>query len=114
LATRGPRGLLFKDYASYDAIATQLDRDRIEAFYARRGYFDADVTGVEVRGCNGGVAVWFRVEEGAPAIVSRVSVDGTGEALTAEEAHELSSLARGDVFVHQQYLDAKRRFQQRL
>lgn len=114
LATHGPTGILFKDHARYDPVAAQLDRDRIEAYYARKGYFGADVTDLDVRRCNGGVAVWFRVREGQPAVVSEVRIDGAGEALPTEAARDLVTLERGDVFVHQDYLDAKDRFRDRL
>lgn len=108
LATRGPTGILFKSYTRYDPALAQLDRDRIEAFYAHKGYFAAEVTDLEVRACDGGVAVWFTVEEGQPSVISKVDFAGVGAALDRDEARELTSdLRRGEVLIHQEYLDAK-------
>src|SRR6187549_1194825 len=67
LATRPPQGLLIKTATSFDPIALELDRKRVEAFYHERGYFDAQVTDVKVhRGKDNGVSVEIAVVEGAP------------------------------------------------
>jgi translocation and assembly module TamA len=112
---RGPTGLVFKEHTRYDPALAQLDRDRIESLYARRGYFAAEVTDLDVRSCDGGVGVWFTVVEGQPSIIAEVEFDSAGEAISRDELRALTSdLRRGKVLVHQEYLDAKQVIELRL
>ncbi|HUH03073.1 MAG TPA: POTRA domain-containing protein, partial [Kofleriaceae bacterium] len=109
LAMRGPTGIVFKEHTRYDPALAQLDRDRIESFYARRGYFAAEVTDLDVRPCGGSVGLWFTVIEGQPSVIADVTFAGAGEAVGREQLRGLTSdLRRGKILVHQRYLDAKR------
>lgn len=71
---------------------TEFDRDvqRIEAFYADRGYPSAKVTGVDVQlnDAKDKVAIKVNISEGAPVIVESVAFEG----LDAIPADHLASL----------------------
>jgi translocation and assembly module TamA len=116
LATRPPQGFLVKTATSFDPIALELDRRRVEAFYHERGYFDAQVTDVKVqRTRDGGASVEIDVTEGEPTQVASLSFDGVkadfARGVLREHAPELEEGRRLD---HPAYLLAKDALQQAL
>jgi translocation and assembly module TamA len=109
LATRAPSGWLFKSLYRFDPATAQIDGDRIERYYERRGFYAASVVDIEVNPCDQGVEVVFQVEEGQPSIVSKLSFRGTGASLSSADARALApGVERGEVFIHERYLEAKR------
>jgi len=116
LATRPPQGLLIKTATSFDPIALELDRKRVEAFYHERGYFDAQVTDVKVhRGKDNGVSVEIAVVEGAPTQLASIDFAGVkadfARGVLKEHAPELEQGRRLD---HPAYLLAKNALEQAL
>jgi translocation and assembly module TamA len=77
LATRPPQGLIFKQGQPLDRLALQLDRRRIEAFYHANGFFDAQVTNVDVQDLPDGATVKIEVEEGLPTRIASIDFVGT-------------------------------------
>ena len=114
LATRGPverpgiSGVLIKDRQRLDPDALATDRRRIEAYYRERGYYEARVEDVQVTPAGRGlVKVVFRVREGRPVRVSKVTVTGLDEAPDARQRVEKLPIAEGQVFTEGAY-DAAR------
>jgi translocation and assembly module TamA len=114
LATQGPvnragfGGTLVKERQRLDPDALATDRRRVEAFYREHGYYAARVTDVRVEPSGDGlVKVTFVVEEGPPARVAKVTVNGLDAAPQAREKLGDLPLRPGDVFTHAKY-DASR------
>lgn len=109
LATRGPEGIIFKEYARYDSVEVERDVQRIESFYKRQGYFSARVTGVDVEPRGDRVEVRFEVSEGAPTHITGVAIRGLPESLRSEPmVEELRGvLERGSVFDNELYEKVK-------
>ncbi len=110
LATRGPverpgiSGVLIKDRQRLDPDALATDRRRIEAYYRERGYYEARVEDVQVTPAGRGlVKVVFRVREGRPVRVSKVTVTGLDEAPDARRRVEKLPIAEGQVFTEGAY-----------
>lgn len=85
---------------------TDVDKERIEAYYRSRGFFSARVPSVEVLPHGeGGVDVHFRVEEGAPSRVSDVDLQGLSALpqRRAEKIRRLVKLQEGEIFVYGDY-----------
>lgn len=110
LATRGPQGLIFKEHTRFDPIEAHVDRERIEAFYAREGFFSAEVIDVEVRRVADGVEVAFHVEEGAPSKVPDIDIEGAPRELQ-DELGDRVEVEEGETFEHDAYLESKRRLE---
>ena len=105
LATRGPvaRGGvsdgLVKDRQRFDPDALATDVKRIQAFYRDRGYYAVTVEDPGVEGVEPGlVRVVFRVEEGSPARVTKLDVEGLDAAPEAQKKLGKLPLRVGDVF----------------
>ncbi|HEX9101005.1 MAG TPA: BamA/TamA family outer membrane protein, partial [Polyangia bacterium] len=89
-----------------------VDKRRIEAYYAAHGYFLAKVTHAEVRPTKDGKAVDVKlvVDEGPATKINDLSIDGIDP--IGPKAHDLHrqlklKLKRGDVFDHGRYLEQK-------
>jgi translocation and assembly module TamA len=112
LATHPPRGWIWVERAPYDPVLVRADRDRIEAYYARHGYFSARVVAVDSRPLEpGAFRVVFHVEEGQPSRIDRVRIAGGGKLEEAERrrlqaGHPLETEA---VYRHQAFEDARQR-----
>jgi translocation and assembly module TamA len=109
LATRPPQGWLIRTREELDPVALDLDRERVEAFYHERGYFDAHVTDVSVQKSRDGVArVQITVEEGDPTKIAAVDVVGVDMDLARRAfARGEFSIEPGTTFQHPDYLLAK-------
>jgi translocation and assembly module TamA len=81
-----------------DPDAVAADRRRVEAFYRDQGYYEAHAeVAVEPAGA-GRVRVVFRVEEGRPTRVTKLTVNGLDAAPEARTAAGVLPLRVGDVF----------------
>ncbi|HEX4513318.1 MAG TPA: POTRA domain-containing protein, partial [Polyangiaceae bacterium] len=97
-----------------DPFTVDIDRKRVEAYYAAHGYFFAHVTEATVipRGTDGkSVDVKLVVDEGPPTVIDKVVIHGL-EPLSAKEGPALQKLlekpfGHGKVFVHETYLERK-------
>jgi translocation and assembly module TamA len=89
-----------------DPFTLSTERERIEAFYQARGFFDAKVVQAESkRHREDSVDVTITVEEGAPTKIRKVEIVGLealGKQGTRIKMH--FGLARGMVFEHAKYL----------
>lgn len=115
LSTRPPGGLWpFRRYERYDPLLVDVDAERIEALYQRKGYFSARVVDTDVKPAGGDkVEVTFVVEEGAPSRISDLAVQGLQGPLHRELLRGLArgGIAPGQIFDHGKYLAAKRELQ---
>jgi translocation and assembly module TamA len=105
LATQGPvarpgvTGVLMKDRPRLDPDVLPIDRRRIEAYYRERGYYGARVEDLQVLPAGPGlVKVVFRVSEGTPVRVTKVTVNGLDEAPEARARVGRLPIAPGQVF----------------
>lgn len=124
LSTREPEGWwLWRKEFRFDPLALERDRDRIETYYHRHGYFSTQVTDVRVRELSGGrVDVTFVVHEGPPAILDDVIVEGAPElpgrdhdpAVHAGALRRMLGLAAGERFLYDAYELSKERMVQAL
>jgi outer membrane protein assembly factor BamA len=89
---------------------TDVDKERIEAYYRSRGFFSARVSNVAVVPYDeDGVDVHFHVEEGAPSRISGVDLQGLSE-LTPRRAariRRLVKLRQGEIFTYTDYVNNK-------
>jgi translocation and assembly module TamA len=98
-----------------DPFVVNVDKERIEAFYHARGYFDARAVSAEVVPWRGppeaprAVDVHFIIDEGLPTHITEVAVNGLGEQPFSHKLELLvhQKLRVGDRFDHQDYLEAK-------
>lgn len=108
LATRPPRGLIFRSRTTYDPVALQLDLRRVEAYYKEHGWFAARVVGVDVKAVGrDAVRVTIHVEEGEPTRITAVQIDGVPARARAAAHAVTDRLEPGEVLVHPVYLEAK-------
>lgn len=111
LATRPPTGLVSKRYTYFDPLLAAVDKERIEAYYQRQGYFSARVEDVLVRRRDDSVAVSFVVEEGEPTRITELDLAGLSDSGERPQPGELGSLVSelevGEIFVHEEYRRAK-------
>ena len=104
LATHRPEGLLRREGYPLDTDALGVDRRRIEAWYREHGYYRARVAEPEVAAAGRGrVRVTFRVEEGPPVRVRKVTVTGLDAAPEAKARLERLPIAPGQVFEERRY-----------
>lgn len=97
-----------------DPFTVDIDRKRVEAYYAAHGYFFAHVTEATVtpRGKDGkSVDVKLVVDEGPPTVIDNVVVNGLTP-LSEKEGAALQKMLEkpfrhGSVFVHDRYLERK-------
>lgn len=118
LATRPPRGLVFRTYEPFDPLSLQVDIDRITHYYQTQGYFSARVTDTRVReepekpeeGYRL-VEVRFFVDEGQPARITHVRLEGVPAALRPriDLQRIAGAIRKGNVFHDEAYQTAKRR-----
>jgi translocation and assembly module TamA len=103
-----------------DPFTVDIDRKRIEAYYAAHGYFNATVkeAKVEPRDPNKeSVDVKLVVDEGPPTKIVELKTEGLDALGTAAQRiqNRLSkTFKRGEVFRHEAYLDQKGRLETRL
>jgi translocation and assembly module TamA len=118
LRTRDPSGFIVKDYAEYDEAAIARDRDRIESFYKRHGYFSTEVTGVKVKkDPPDKAAVTFVLTEGAPTRITKVEIEGMPTRTPDGDEVVMSRLVRikeGDIYEEEPYISTKTRLVQYL
>src|SRR5262249_14963434 len=110
LATRRTSHWPFAAKRWFDDEALDVDLDRVKAFYAAHGYFDAKVIAHEVKDRpNGSVDVSLTVEEGQPTRIDEIELDGLVDLPVARGGSRMTRLPihAGDIFVHDQYLAAK-------
>jgi translocation and assembly module TamA len=93
-----------------DPAALDIDLERIPAFYAARGWFEARVVAHDVhdRG-DGSVDITIQIEEGQPARIDAITVEGADTALLRGLA-----LERGHIFAYDDYTAAKDELLQKL
>lgn len=110
LVIRPPSGILVREYSTYDPVAVDVDRRRVDWFLREQGLYDARVEAVEVRRpSDDAVTVHYTVREGAPARVVSVDLKGFPERVAERVSDRVRAQLRlGDVFLHQRYLKAKR------
>ena len=117
LATRRTSHWPFANKRWFDEEALDVDLDRVQAFYAAHGYFDARVVahGVEPR-TDGSVDVTIAVDEGQPTRIAEIELDGLVNLPVARGGGKLMQLPMhaGDVLDHDQYLAAKQNLLARL
>jgi translocation and assembly module TamA len=123
LANHPPSVIIFKSRAHLDRLALDVDRLRVESYYHSIGFFEAEVAEANVRpGKNGRVIVHFDVDEGAPAIVSSVVIEGLpstetstrGAVPTEAELRALTEIQDGERFDYGAYSAAKEKLRARL
>jgi translocation and assembly module TamA len=101
-----------------DEFTVEVDRARIEAFYRAHGFFGARVLVAEATPVKGGKAVdvTFKVDEGEPTKVVGFDLSGlpdvTQKAKLEKRQHERIKV--GATLVHQDYMDAKQKLEDRL
>lgn len=89
-----------------EALAT--DRKRVEAYLRERGYFAARVEDVRVEPTGEGrVDVTMFVDEGPPARVTQIVIEGIDGAPEAQQRIRKLPIAVGDVFTVEKYDAAK-------
>jgi len=102
-----------------DPFELDIDKKRIEAYYAAHGYFAAKVTSAEVKPIKNGKAVDIKlvVDEGPATKIDELNVEGIDPiGPAAHDIHRRLKLRfkKGDVFDHAKYLESKGRIEDRL
>ncbi|HWE30520.1 MAG TPA: BamA/TamA family outer membrane protein, partial [Polyangia bacterium] len=95
-----------------DPFEVDVDKKRIEAYYAAHGYFFAKVTEADVEPAKNGKAVDIKlvVDEGPATKINDLTVDGIDP--IGPKAHDIHrqlklKFKKGDVFDHGKYLEQK-------
>jgi translocation and assembly module TamA len=111
LATQKTGWWPFASKKWFDEAAFDLDLQRVKAFYADHGYFDARVVGQEVRPSKkkGGVDVTIRVQENSPTKINAVPFAGFPGDVEARGRKVAASrdVEPGEVFGYAGYADVK-------
>jgi translocation and assembly module TamA len=110
LATQASGRWAWNEPQRLDPDALAADTRRIEAYYRERGYYEARVLGVDelpVGGDPGRVKVVVKVQEGRPARVSKLVVNGLDGAPEALAKVGRLPLRVGDVFTDAAYDGAR-------
>jgi translocation and assembly module TamA len=112
IATEATSGWFSKTVRYYDPDLFEIDKQRIERTYNAKGFFHAQVEGVDVvKDSEGRVSLRVHVKEGQRAIISNFSIEGLDklepkQRLRVEAA---SGLQPGDGFDEDAYERAKAR-----
>lgn len=103
-----------------DPFQVDMDKKRIEAFYAAHGFFGAEVTQADVvpRDRQGkSVDIKFAVDEGAPTRIASLSTEGLdaiGAPAQRIEKRLEKTFKKGEVFNHETYMTKKDQLEGRL
>jgi translocation and assembly module TamA len=111
IALEGRSWVPFSRKPYLDPFTVDIDRKRIEAYYASHGFFGAQVTRADVKPRDReSVDVHISVDEGEPTHISAVRLEGL-ESVDERTQHEVKkrTLQVGDVFNHERYLAEKDR-----
>ena len=117
LATHPPEGAITSTRYLYEPATARLDADRIEAFYRQNGYFNAEVTDIDVAELEGDrVGVRFEVREGEPTRIDERVLAGLPEGFepTPPLALALGDVEEGEILRHEDYTEAKTRLRSAL
>jgi len=117
LATQSTGWWPFARKKWFDRIALDVDLERIPAFYADRGYFDARVARSDVRpGPDDSVDVTIVVEEGAPTRIRKVDIRGfpAGEEARARTTARRNGVGDGEIIRYETYTDLRKVLELRL
>jgi translocation and assembly module TamA len=103
----------------FDRAALDIDLERIPAFYADRGFFEARVVAHEVRDRgDGSVDVIIRVDEGEPSKIDQVRIDGlpanSKQRASLEKVPRRLHLEEGKRFDYGLYVAGKTQLQDQL
>ncbi|MGC4001289.1 MAG: BamA/TamA family outer membrane protein [Anaeromyxobacter sp.] len=108
LATQSTGLLPWEDVVTYDPDLLTVDRRRVEAYYRDHGFYDAEVTDVQVIDDEEGrVQIKMKVQEGEPVKVSKITIIGLDAEPDARRAMEKLPLREGRTFQLADY-DASR------
>jgi translocation and assembly module TamA len=115
LATQASGRWAWSDSYRLDPDAVAADKRRVEAYYRARGYYDARVEEVRLDPAGAGrVRVVFRVSEGQPVRVTKLTVTGLDEEPEARTRAGKLALKVGDVFSEGAYDATRAAIQQAL
>jgi translocation and assembly module TamA len=109
LATQASGRWAWDEPHRLDPDALAADRRRVEAFYRDRGYYEAQAEVAEEPVGAGRVRIVFRVTEGRPTRVTKVTVNGLDAAPEALALAGTLPLRPGDVFTLAAYDAARAR-----
>lgn len=111
LGSREPRGWIRRRRTRFDPAMVEKDRARLEAYYARRGFFDAFVEDVKTTRDGREVELTFAINEGAPSTTSEIRIDGLpeGGAIGHEQLLGKLEIAVGSRFDYGDYDAGKRK-----
>ena len=110
IATRPTSHWPFAGKRWFDEEALDVDLERVQAFYAAHGYFDARVVRHDVKDRpDGSVDVLLQVDEGQPTRIEEIELGGMVDLPMARGGAKLLRLQlhAGDVLDHDKYLAAK-------
>jgi translocation and assembly module TamA len=117
LATQPTSWWPFAPKQLFDPAALDIDLERVVAFYAAQGYFDARVTDhAVVPRKDGSVEVVITVEEGQPTHIDEIELGGLSWITPERGGKRLTRLSihAGDVLNHGTYSQEKRDLERRL
>jgi outer membrane protein assembly factor BamA len=117
LATQSTGWWPFASKKWFDRIALDLDLERIPAFYADRGYFDAHVVKHDVRpGPDDSVDITIVVSEGQPTRIQKVDVHGfpAPEEERARRTARRQDIQPGEIIRYDAYTDLRKILELRL
>lgn len=108
----------FTDRQWFDQATLDQDIQRIERFYASRGFFEARVTRHQVRSAEDGEAVniLLQVVEGRPTTIRAITIDGL-DGLSPDRRVKVKDglgIEESQRFDHAKYLKARQILRQRL
>lgn len=102
--------LIGAEASYYNPVIWEKDKERIRTFYKARGYFDVEITSINVQENRSGTAVRIMVtiDEGKPTTIKSVTIDGLkGTGLEASDLLDDIPVSIGQTFVEQTYLRSK-------
>lgn len=117
LSMREPRGWIRRRHARLDRFDLERDRARIVAYYRKRGFFRAKVTGVRIAEVGDHqVDVVFSVVEGPAGVVRQLRIEGApgDPGPTGADLRAASGVVTGKRFDYQAFQDAKWKLRDRL
>ncbi len=116
LENHPPRGVVFREVADYEPLALAFDKTRIETFFARRGYYTAKVTDIEVKDRGDRATIHFEVEPGPRSALKDIDIEGAPDAalMNAEALRLCSLLEVGERVDYDRIVEAEQRMTARL
>lgn len=116
LENHPPTGIIFREIADFEPMALEFDRQRIETFFRRHGYYQAKVVDIAVDEKGDEAAIRFEVDPGPRSQLKDIDIVGAPDKrlIDRDSLRICSLLEVGDAVDYDKFIEAEKRITARL